>query len=260
MLTIFDGNNWFRRRCETALGGSVIRNCFYEIHNTTGAVILVWDGPGGNSKRRSIYPEYKLTRNKPDDSFYESQKMFVELSKFTKAVIIQVPGYEGDDVIAKLVTGALTSGMPASEIFVHSNDADLGQLGVPMARETFKIPPDQIRMYKTLVGDSSDNIPGLKGFGEGAYKALAPADIDQLEEIILHGENIPPEQLKPRVEGLFKPKVLENFLSVETRLQLRVFHQIVGFMEVPDGLLRLHTETGSGRVDLAEEVMRKFYL
>ena len=260
MLTIFDGNNWFRRRSEASIGGSVIRGCFYELHNTTGAVIVVWDAPGGTKKRRDIYPEYKMKRHAPGDDFFASQKMFIEMCSFTKAVCVQVPGYEGDDVIAQLVTAALAAGTPANEIFIHSNDADLGQLGVPMAREKVKIKPELLRMYKTLVGDSSDNIPGLKGFGEGAWLKLAEPEIDQLEEIILMGENIPADQLRPQVESMFKGKVLDAFLDVETRKLLKKFHEIVGFLPVDDDDMRKGTKVGLDRPDLAEEIMRKYYL
>jgi hypothetical protein len=132
----------------------------------------VWEGIGGNNRRRSLYPEYKAKRVKPHEDIFKSIKMFQELMMFSDAFQVKVDGYEGDDVIAQLVE----TYAPTQEIFIHSTDKDFRQLIQGPARgprsvrvlstpDADGVPDKYIHLAKTYIGDKSDNITGVVRFG-----------------------------------------------------------------------------------------------
>lgn len=159
------------------------------------AVYIAWEG-GGSQRRRSLYPEYKL-RRKPErlNRFYEddlpedendSKKIqLIKLLAMLKCVPvcqIYVPDCEGDDVIAYLCRGP----MKAAQKVIASSDKDLYQL---LGHDTriynphkktyvteadvlveFRVRVQNFALAKALCGDSSDNVPGIKGLG---FKTVA---------------------------------------------------------------------------------------
>lgn len=144
-------------------------------------IIAVWDD--GRSYRANMYPDYK-GKKKPFSKVKTAQ--LEKLTHFVKlflsslgATQVSLPGQEADDVIAFLCERIteFTS--------VYTVDQDLLQLtkeGSTLvylagnATIEFKgHPAKYTTIYKSLVGDSSDNIPGVKGFGEGAFNKLLDA-------------------------------------------------------------------------------------
>jgi len=92
------------------------------------------------------------------------------MCQFLPIACIRVKGWEADDVIATLVRSE-----PNEQFIIESTDVDFMQLpNVRIAREKpAPVEPQYMRLYKTLVGDPSDNIGGLKGFGKGAWGGSA---------------------------------------------------------------------------------------
>lgn len=260
MLTIIDMNNWFRRRAETVGLGSPLRQCFNEIQAIAGPVIGVWDGQGALAARRKIYPEYKAKRNKPADDFFKSQDLFKKIVTFSKARLIEVPGFEGDDVIAHIVIQALSSGIPHNEIFIQSNDADLSVLGTPMAREKVKVDAEYLTIYKTMVGDPSDNIPGAKQFGKKAWESLDFQQKDTLRHLILNGWGLTEAEIRARVESFYPKGGLEWFVKKENREALLTYHKVISFLPVPTELIDKHSMQGLNRPDLAQPIFQQFML
>lgn len=259
MLTIVDGNNWFRRRAESLSGGgSLIRSALYEIQHTTGPVVVVWDGFNARKKRRDLYPDYKVKRVKPSDDFFDIQKDFRSLLEFTRAVIIDVPEYEADDVIAHIVMDTLSSGVAHKDIFIHSNDADLWQLGVPMARNEPPISAEWMRLSKTIVGDKSDNIPGIPGFGEKAWEALDDNDKELLQAIVSSQTDFGPDYLNEKLAHCVKAKSLEWLIA--NLATLRTYWKVVGFFPIERSLINQHTKAGTNQMHIVESVLAKFML
>lgn len=127
--------------------------------------IWCWDGKGANDPRRELLPGYKdrpITR--PD--IYHSLNMIRELLTTTGAWQACLPGYEADDLIA-----AFVQQFDGNPIEIMTRDGDLTALCGPTVtcRAPAKAPADLIRLYKLTVGDPSDNIPGISGFGEGSW-------------------------------------------------------------------------------------------
>ncbi|HEU4587650.1 MAG TPA: DNA polymerase I [Gemmatimonadales bacterium] len=159
---------------------------------------LVWVHDAGTSFREERYPEYKSTREKLDEElqadFDRALERTSELLAAFRVPLIAVPGYEADDVIGTLATKAAAQGL---QTIIVSGDKDFYQLIGPRvallnpgrggpaavdeswvdesnAAERLGVPPAQVRDFLALVGDASDNVPGVKGIGEkGAQKLLA---------------------------------------------------------------------------------------
>lgn len=257
-LTLVDGPNWFRRRAEVDLiHGSPVRNCFNEIQNKDGLVIVIWDGFNALQARRKIYPAYKGNRKPAGDTIYDSQNLLKKLLRLSKAIQICVDGYEADDVIANLVN-KYKEKIP--NIFIESNDADLWQLGCDMARQKPSIDPDWMVLYKTLVGDPSDNIHGMAGFGKKSFEDMKVGDRQRLEGIIINGWGMTETEVREAVTPILSNKQIEWFCKKENRQLLLDYYKIINFQVVPEQLITDSTVVGVNKPNAAEEIMKEFML
>lgn len=256
-LRIVDGNNWFRRRAEVDLVGMPVSNCFNEVqrHAENSLVIVCWDGFQSLVKRRAIYPEYKVGRKSAGDSIYESQNLLKKVLSFSKAISIQCNGYEADDVIA-----ALCYKYENIPVYVDSNDLDLWQLGRPMFREKSPEPVRYLKLYKTIVGDPSDNIPGFKGFGKGAWAKLSDENKQYLEHVLTSGWGLTELEISTFCD-LFMTKAQVNWFKVkENRLQLQKFYEIVGFLPITEQEIESGTTKGCNRPELANKIFAEYMI
>ena len=168
---------------------------------------VCWVNDAGTSFRQERYPEYKSTREKLDESLQADFDTAVErictLLEAFRIPLVAVRGYEADDVIGTLAHAAAGRGLQA---VIVSGDKDFYQLigpGITLlnpgrggpaavdeiwvneanAAQRLGVPPHQVVDFLALVGDSSDNVPGVKGIGEkGAQKLLA--EYGDLETIL----------------------------------------------------------------------------
>ena len=180
---------------------------------------MVWINDAGDSFRTEAYAEYKSTREKLDDElqadFDTAVERVAQLLAAFRVPLVTVDGYEADDVIGTLAMRAAASGL---EVVIVSGDKDFYQLigpGIALlnpgrggpagvdetwvteanASERLGIPPHQVTDYLALVGDTSDNVPGVKGIGEkGAVQLLT--EYGDLETMIARAGEI--KQKRPR--------------------------------------------------------------
>lgn len=248
-ILIIDGNNWFRRRAETDVMGNPLRRCYNEIQQAPyDLVLLVWDGYSSLKARRALYPDYKCKRKPAGDSLYDFQKMFKEVALLSRAITIEVDGFEGDDVIAALVKKYKST----NSVRIESNDADFAQLGVPMAREVFKIEPRWVALYKTLVGDPSDNIKGLPKFGDKAFADLNDNQKATLE-LVVSGS-----KLLVGCEDWFS-KGCWKWLQEPGNLELlRTYWKIVNFLPIEWKAIENSMKPGSNDIQAAEVIFKEF--
>lgn len=141
--------------------------------------IFVTDAPGSSDTRKQLYPDYKANRTAAEPSFYEQVDFILELGELIGTVYKQ-PGYEADDLAGAFVEKYKDN----NEITLLTVDADWLQLLQKNVRviqlktngrhilwdaDLFfaenKIAPRQLISLKALVGDGSDNIPGVPGIG-----------------------------------------------------------------------------------------------
>lgn len=132
------------------------------------------------SFRKEIYTEYKANRTAPPDDLIPQFGRIEQLIRTFEMHSYRQSGVEADDLIATL-TRRWTALSDKNKVVIVSSDKDLMQLvndrvsiwdtmknviyGAPEVEEKFGVRPDQIRDYLALVGDSSDNIPGVPSIG-----------------------------------------------------------------------------------------------
>lgn len=154
-------------------------------------VCIAWDKPKTNIRKRlAIYPEYKAGRKPAPPDFYDQIPMLHELLQAFGWPLYELDDYEADDIIGTLAVQAAKKNI---EVQIISSDRDMLQLVGPLVHmyalkkgfseidlyhpESFEkkygIEVEQFIDYKAIVGDSSDNIPGVPGIGDkGAAELL----------------------------------------------------------------------------------------
>ncbi len=164
--------------------------------------ILVARDTKEGSFRKEIYPEYKAHRSEPPDELIPQFALVDELVTALGLPEIKEPRYEADDIIGSVVTQWKAH---FDEILIASGDKDLMQfVGGPvklldtMKEKTYEredvkdkmgVYPEQIMDFLSLIGDSSDNIPGVAGIGpKGAQNLLE--EFGSLENILANAPAI----------------------------------------------------------------------
>ena len=177
---------------------------------------LGWVHDVGESFRHQQYPAYKATREKLDEQlqqdFDRSVERIREILAAFRVPVLGIEGFEADDVIGTLADQAARQGGTIQTVIV-SGDKDFYQLigphvallnpgrGGPAAveeqwvdpsnaGERLGVPPERVVDYLALVGDSSDNIPGVKGVGEKTALELLGAHGD-LDTILARAADLP---------------------------------------------------------------------
>ena len=154
--------------------------------------IIIWDGKGGSSRRRKMYPEYKAKRktnirlNRAYDfetieeeraNMIRQIQRTIEYLDFLPITMLSIDNVEADDIIAYTAKQVLTD----SKVTIMSSDKDFLQLvddrisvWSPTKKKLYKpeqvmeeygIPSHNLLMYRIFDGDKSDNINGVFGYG-----------------------------------------------------------------------------------------------
>jgi DNA polymerase-1 len=176
-------------------------------------VIVCWDPPGPVF-RHEAFPQYKAGRAKTPDLLREQKPHFRPLMEAFGFTNIESPGYEADDVIGTLATEAAAGG---EHVVILTGDRDALQLvddrvsvlatgrGVTdtvrytpeRVRERYGVSPAQMPEFRGLVGDTSDNLPGVRGIGEKGAAQLIQK-YGTVDEVLAHAA----EQTPKRREAL----------------------------------------------------------
>lgn len=179
---------------------------------------LIFFDLGGAQDRLAIHPEYKAQREEMPEALAKQLPYVRSLTRALGCVGIELEGVESDDLLAAEAVALARAG---HEVLIVSSDKDFAQivderikilLPPPTAnpklgwqvrdaagvREKFGVPPAQIADYLALVGDTSDNIPGITGVGpKTAAKWLA--EWGSLEGVIAHAAELQPERFRAAV-------------------------------------------------------------
>ncbi len=141
----------------------------------------------GKTFRDEIFPDYKGTRAKTPDELHLQVRRIREVVQVLNIPILEVENYEADDVLGTVARQSAAQGVPAR---ILTGDRDLLQLvdehthillagrggteeyDAAKVQDKFGVRPDQIVDYKALMGDSSDNIPGVRGVGKKTAASL----------------------------------------------------------------------------------------
>jgi DNA polymerase-1 len=163
----------------------------------------------GMSERHEIYPAYKATREKMPTELEASLPRIRQIVEAFRVPVLELPGYEADDVIGTLAREAVDAGL---EAVIVSGDKDFYQLvregvcllnpgrGGPTAvdeewislgnaHERLGVSPERVVDYLGLIGDSSDNVPGVRGIGPKTAISLIEK-YGPIEEILARAPEI----------------------------------------------------------------------
>lgn len=258
-LNIIDTNNWLRIKSETSINNFSVSNLWTETLVNSQAYktqIFVFDGKDSRKKRRELYPDYKAKRKPADQSFYDGLNFFRELLEYAPNNVhyISVPEYEADDIIGTLASSWCYL---YDKINIISTDKDLTQLKrIPNVDTLAKEPvePKWVRLYKTFVGDSSDNIPGVKGFGQSAWINRSDDWKDRMTALFGTGQFD-----KEVVERICrKDNIGENLIAKIMDTDIQLWWRIVGLIEVPSELIAKNLKTGKNGESIAWKMLQEF--
>jgi len=174
--------------------------------------------PSGPTFRHEAYKEYKAQREETPEAIRLSVPIIKDIIRAYKIPILEVPGYEADDVIGTLATEAGKRGITT---YMMTPDKDYGQLvsenvfmyrpkygdkefdimGIEEVKAKFNIESTS----QVLMGDSSDNIPGCPGVGEKTAQKLI-SEFGSIENLLEHTD---------RLKGAIKTKVESNVEKIK---------------------------------------------
>jgi len=177
--------------------------------------------------RNDMFADYKSNRPEAPAELVPQFPYFRKVLDALNLPLLELPGYEADDIIATLCD---TMSGQGCEVVVVSSDKDLMQLvtdgirlldsakerwiGADQVREKFGVAPEQVIEVMGLMGDLVDNIPGVKGIGEKTAIALIQ-QFHTLENLFDHLEEVAQMKLRgaARVRDLLEKDKVNAFLS-----------------------------------------------
>jgi DNA polymerase-1 len=209
------------------------------------------DGPIKDLKRKEIYSDYKVTRKPAPDDFHPQAQRIIEIVKAIGIPVLAAKGYEADDIMA---TAAQRFAADDLKVVLISRDKDLDQLVSrnvvlydPMKDETYDADailakkgysPEKAVEIQTLMGDATDNIPGVPGVGPKTALKL----IDKYgtaDQVIAHADEQTPKlaaNLKAACETIDVSRqlvTLDRDVPIEMDLDAMVFAEIDGAAVAP---------------------------
>ncbi len=185
--------------------------------------------PSGPTFRHEAYKEYKAQREETPEAIKLSVPIIKDIIKAYRIPILEVPGYEADDVIGTLATEAGKRGITT---YMMTPDKDYGQLvsenvfmyrpkygdkefdimGIEEVKAKFNIEStSQVIDMLGLMGDSSDNIPGCPGVGEKTAQKLI-AQFGNIENLLEHTDQLT-GAIKTKVESNIEKIRFSKFLA-----------------------------------------------
>lgn len=179
--------------------------------------------------RHKVYPEYKAKREAAPEELHEQIPQIDEILQAMGIPIFREQGQEADDLLGSLAKSQRSKG---NRVLIYTGDKDLLQLvedGVSILRPGFKgalrlydadtvyevlgVRPDQVIDYLAMMGDTSDNVPGIPGVGKKtAAKYLE--QFDTLENLYAHRESLTPKKREQLENGWELGLLSKNLVSL----------------------------------------------
>ena len=199
---------------------------------------IAFDPPGGTF-RHEMYPEYKGTRDATPQLIIDSLEPLCELCKAMKFPVLMQKGFEADDMIGTVAKDAEKRGF---QVYMATPDKDYGQLispnifqykpgksgseheiiDVAKVCEKYNIQkPEQVIEILTICGDSSDNVPGVKGVGEvGAGKLISK--YSTVENIYNHIDELTPKQREAFENSKGHIELSHTLVTIKTDIPVEI--------------------------------------
>jgi DNA polymerase-1 len=191
---------------------------------------------GGSAERTDLFPEYKANRSETPDAIRIAVPYIQDILKAMQIPVVVKEGWEADDIIGTLAKQAEKEDY---KVFMVTPDKDFGQLvsenifmykparmgngieiwGIPEIQKRFGVErPEQVIDYLGMMGDASDNIPGLPGVGDKTARKFI-ADFDSMENLFVNTDKLK-GKMREKVEankelGLLSKKLATICLDVD---------------------------------------------
>ena len=195
-------------------------------------IVVVFD-TGKPSFRNEVYTEYKANREAPPREMEVQFPLVREAARAFDLPVLEVEGFEADDVIATLARRAREEGR---EVVIVSSDKDLMQLvgpGISMwdpmknrmigpeeVEERFGVPPERVRDVLALAGDASDNVPGVPGIGIKTAARLI-REFGSLEALLANLDRIrQPKRRQTLMENAERARLSYRLVGLEDDVPL----------------------------------------
>lgn len=202
--------------------------------------VAVFDGKDNGRTRTAIYPAYKAHRQTMPPDLLHQINWAKEFCRLMGISVVDQEGIEADDVI-----GAIALHHQEAHVYICSTDKDLCQLvsenitmidtykdnlkiGPEQVQEKFGVPPALIVDYLALLGDASDNIPGVPGIGPKTAASLLNT-AGSLEALFEHHELIPAKKREHILEHKDAALVSKKLATLQTDISFpeeELFYQI----------------------------------
>ncbi len=180
--------------------------------------------------RHELFTEYKGTRQDTPDDLIQQGPYARRLADVFRAISLEAPGYEADDIIGTLATQGKAAGY---DVLIVSGDSDMLQLVQPgiqvlttikgitdtvlydeaAVEARYGLKPLQLTDYRALKGDSSDNIPGVPGIGEKTATTLLQA-FPTVEELEARLGEVTPTRIQEKIRENLDKMRLSKYLAV----------------------------------------------
>lgn len=204
---------------------------------TPGRVIVAWDAPG-KVFRHDRFPDYKAGRRETPDLLREQTRWFRPLMEAFGFRNIELVGFEADDLIGTLAERAADAG---HDVTILTGDRDSFQLvnervsvlatgrGVTdttrytpeKVLERYGVGPELMTDFRGLVGDSSDNLPGVPGIGEKGAATLLQRYGD-LETVLDHAEEQTPKRKEALIEHAEAARMSRDLAVIDRQVPVEL--------------------------------------
>jgi DNA polymerase-1 len=200
-------------------------------------IAAVFDTPQPTFRHR-LYAQYKATRQKMPPELHGQLPKIRDFCSILGVPVVEAPGYEADDVIGTLALRAAEQDM---SIYLFSGDKDLMQLvgdrvfvyntgkngeaqimNAAAVQEKFGVPPRQIVDYLALLGDTSDNVPGVPKVGEKTAVELL-SQFDDLEQLLIHADQVKRPALRENlINHAEQARLSKKLVTLDTAVPLTI--------------------------------------
>ena len=197
-------------------------------------IVMVFDAPGPTF-RNEMYPEYKANRDATPEDLITQFPLIDQLVEAFDIPILRIPGVEADDVMGTLAIMAENQGLEPTLVtgdkdmlqcvtdtvrVFDPSKGDNGKWYAPVdVMERYGVPPEHVIDLLGLMGDSADNVPGVRGIGEKTAKKLLELykDMDGLYE---HIDDLKGKQKEKLIEDKEKAYLSLELVTIKTDVEL----------------------------------------
>ncbi len=197
-------------------------------------VAFAADSAAEKLKRKAVYPDYKVTRKPSPEDLPPQIARIMTIVEAMEIPILQLEGYEADDIIA---TGVAKFASADMNVVMISRDKDLDQLlgehvvmYDPMDDKTIDAatvlaakgyPPDKAVEAQTLMGDTSDNVPGIPGVGPKTAADLI-GKYGTVDNVLAHAGELPPKLKDKLLAGAETLRIARQLVTLDRHVPIEL--------------------------------------